>query len=347
MKIIKIFYLITLMSQITSCQNKNKKEINNLTNAEFIPNKSKIMKNSQDIYSLNKEINRFEKEYHYGAYVYTNNCSFEILLNDLPVVNHFMPSNGTLKGSYYPLNWNISKNGIQNITIKMYPGFNQDANTFNKTLENNSAIQIKIVKSFLDSNNALTDEQEVITYTTPQKKINETLISVFSGRTSYEDTFTFTAEIPYEIQTLENSEIIFTKDVEKLKQLEKEVATKYNEIREIYMSGSKDELANMNYNKEKRIAQQIYLSSAGIKDRWDNDYQFRTDQNLDFFDLKPIEKFTVKFYANGKIVCLQKINNKKSALWGGFKRKNKKEVTTTYISLYLHRPKGSNELFVY
>jgi hypothetical protein len=28
----------------------------------------------------------------------------------------------------------------------------------------------------------------------------------------------------------------------------------------------------------------------------------------------------MNFYANGKLVCLEKINNKKSALWGGFKR---------------------------
>jgi hypothetical protein len=63
--------------------------------------------------------------------------------------------------------------------------------------------------------------------------------------------------------------------------------------------------------------------------------------------LKPIEKFAVKFYANGKIVCLEKINNKKSALWGGFKRKDKEEITTTYIPLFLYLPKGSNELLVY
>lgn len=305
------------------------------------------MKSSQDIYSLGKEISRFEKEYHYGAYIYTNNCSFEILINDLSIVNHFMPSNATLKGSYYPLNWHISKNGIQNITIKMYPGFNQDTNTFNRILDNNSAIQIKIVKSFLDSNKTMTDEEEVITYSTPQNKVNERLVSVFSGRPSYEDNFTFISEVPYEIETLENAEILFTEDIEKLEQLQEQVVTKYNQIREIYTSGTKDELAHINYDKEKRVAQQLYLSSAEIKDRWDNDYQFRTDDNLDFFDLKPIEKFTVKFYANGKIVCLQKINNKKSALWGGFKRKDKKEVTTTYISLYLYRPKGSNNLCVY
>ncbi len=305
------------------------------------------MKNSQNIYSLSKEVSRFEREYHYGAYIYTNNCSFEILINDLPIVKNFNLSNGTLKGSYYPLNWHISKKGTQNMTIKMYPSFNQDTNAFNQTLEKNSAIKIRIVKSVLDSYDGLTDEQEVATYTTPQNKVNETLISVFAGSVFYEGNFTFISEVPYEIQTLENSEILFTKDTERFKQLEKQVVVKYNEIRNIYMSGTKEDLANVNYEKEKRIAQQIYLSSAEIKDRWDNDYQFRTDENLEFFDLKPIEKFAVKFYANGKIVCLEKINNKKSALWGGFKRKDKEEITTTYIPLYLYLPKGGNELLVY
>ena len=57
------------------------------------------------------------------------------------------------------------------------------------------------------------------------------------------------------------------------------------------MKGTKNQLANINYNKEKRIAQQMFLTSEEIKDRWDNDYQFRTDENLTFFDLKPIENY--------------------------------------------------------
>lgn len=89
------------------------------------------------------------------------------------------------------------------------------------------------------------------------------------------------------------------------------------------MTGTKNELANLYYDKEKRLAQQMYLNEAEIKDGWDNDYQFRTDANLDFFDLKPIEKHEMKFYAEGKIICLEKINNKKSALWGDLKEKIK------------------------
>jgi len=53
------------------------------------------------------------------------------------------------------------------------------------------------------------------------------------------------------------------------------------------------------------------------------------------------------FYANGQLVCLEKINNEKSALWGGFKRKDKEVGTTTYIPLYLYRQKNSKELQVY
>lgn len=53
------------------------------------------------------------------------------------------------------------------------------------------------------------------------------------------------------------------------------------------------------------------------------------------------------FYADGKIVCLEKINNEKSALWGGFKKKDKDIVTTTYISLYLYCPQNSGKLEIY
>jgi hypothetical protein len=33
------------------------------------------------------------------------------------------------------------------------------------------------------------------------------------------------------------------------------------------MKGTKNQLANINYNKEKRIAQQMFLTSEEIKDR--------------------------------------------------------------------------------
>ncbi|MGE8553470.1 MAG: hypothetical protein ACN6OB_05960 [Chryseobacterium jejuense] len=291
----------------------------------------------QNIPVTAKEIRYFENEPRYGAYISTNNCSFEVLINDIPVIKHIDSSGSGLAGTYFPLNEWITKKGNQKITIKMTPGFNQDKNTLNSELSSNSAVQVKIVKSAINKTGS-SEEEDVRNYSTNKKKRGNNDI--------FEDAFTFFAEIPYHIETLENAEVLLTDDKDKLQTLEQEVVAKYNKIRDIYMTGSWSTLATIYYNREKRVAKQLYLLPNEIKDRW-NEYVFRTNTDITFFDLKSIEDYKMTFYADGKIVCLQKINNEKSSLWGGFKRKGKDNITTTYITLYLYRPKGTKGLEVY
>lgn len=285
-----------------------------------------------------KEIQCFGDEPHYGAYISSSNCSFEILINNIPVIKHNDDSGSSLAGSYFPLNEWITKKGNQKITIKMTPGFNQDTNALNPELSPDSEIQVKIVKSVINKTGSA-EEDEVRKYSTSKKKrVNNNI---------FEDTFTFFADVPYHIETLDNAEVLLTDDKEKLQILEQQVFAKYNKIRDIYMKGSWSALAAIYYNREKRVAKQLNLLPDEIKSRWNNDYVFRTNTDITFFDLKPIEDYKMTFYADGKIVCLQKINNEKSALWGGFKRKGKDNITTTYITLYLYRSKGTKDLEVY
>ncbi len=329
MKLYKILFFLNFTLLFTGCNGQNKNT-----------------KSEKDIYAIGNEIKHFNKEPHYGANITTSNCSFEILINDIPIIKYKDNSGGGLSGSY-PLNWDITEKGSQKITVRLSPGFNQNTNSMHTTLMRNSGVRIIIEESFINKDGSLGDEEEVKTYTTPQKIVQGKEVATFDGKNYFEESFTFEANVPYKINTLDNAEVLFTKDKNQLKILEKEVVAKYNEVRNIYLKGTKDDLANIHYDKEKRIAQQMYLSSEEIKDSWDKEYQFRTEDNLDFFDLKPIEKYKMTFYANGKLVCLEKINNEKSALWGGFKRKDKDIGTTTYIQLYLYRPKNSVELQAY
>ncbi|GEN67616.1 hypothetical protein [Chryseobacterium rhizosphaerae] len=326
----KIFFVFVVFF-LTACGQQNKE----------------TMKPQKDIYSIGSEIKHFDSEPQYGAYISTNDCSFDILINDIPIIKYKDNSGGGLSRSYFPLNWDITKKELQKITVRLSPGFNKETNSLYSSLNRNSGVQISIVESFKNKDDSWGDEEEIKNYTTPQKIIEGKEVASYNGNVSFEDSFTFKANVPYEINTLENAEILYTKDKDKLKQLEKEVVSKYNQIRNIYLKGSKDDLANVLYTREKRFAQQLYLSSEKIKSRWDDDYQFRTDSNLEFFDLKPIENYKMSFYGNGKLVCLEKINNEKSSLWGGFKKKGDDEITTTYLVLYLYRPKGSTKLEIY
>lgn len=309
-----------------------------LTQLVYAENKIESVISSQNIHTIAPEIKLFDSEPRYGAYISSKNCSVEVLINDIPVMKYSDDSGNGLAGSYFQLNEGILKKGNQKITIKMTPGFNKDQKALDSILSPDSEMQIKIVKS-MKNQTGNAEESEVRKYSTAKKKrVNDHV---------FEDTFTFMADIPYYIQTLENAEVLQTADQDKMQALEQAVAAKYNELRNIYMKGSWSALASLYYNREKRIAKQLYLLPDEIKNRWNNEYVFRTNSDITFFDLKPIEDYKITFYAEGKIVCLEKVNNGKSALWGSFKRKGKDDVITTYIPLYLYRPKGTNSLELY
>ncbi|WP_143055876.1 hypothetical protein [Kaistella antarctica] len=300
------------------------------------------MKTSRDIYSLYKEIKKYNEEPMYKLILTSSECSFYVLVNDIPLYKFFGQSGG-VGATSLPMNWNIEKSGKQKITIKMYPKYNADTKEVDKNLGVNAGVKFSIEKEINQ------EDETILEFNTPFKDFDGKGGGgfLYPERTYYEETIFVDLAVPFEISTLNDAQKLYTDNSEKLKQLEKEAVSKYNQIRDIYMTGTKDELASINYGKEKRIAQQLYYNKEEIKNGWDNDYQFRTDSNLEFFDLKPVENYKMTFYAEGKLVCLEKINNKKSALWGGFKRKDKDVGTTTYIIVYLYRPNGSTKLQVF
>ncbi|MBB6370070.1 hypothetical protein [Chryseobacterium shigense] len=323
------FFLVTIMICLTACAQENKEN-------------KKNMKTSQDIYNLPNEIIKYNEEPLYKLILTSSECSFYLLVNDIPLYKFFGISGG-VGATSLPMNWNIEKSGKQKITIKMYPKFNSNSKEMDENLGANAGVKFSIEREIND------EDETIFEFNTPFKEFNGKGSGgfLYPERTYYEETIYVDLKVPYSLSILEKAQTLYTEDSEKLKRLEKEVVAKYNQIRDIYLSGSKDDLANINFTKEKRLTEQMYFTKEEIKNGWDNDYQFRTDSNLEFFDLKPVENYKMTFYADGKIVCLEKINNKKSALWGGFKRKGKDIGTTTYITVYLYRPKGSNTLDVY
>ncbi|MDR6545765.1 hypothetical protein J2810_001813 [Chryseobacterium rhizosphaerae] len=320
------YFLVVFMIYLTACAQE----------------KNKTMKTTQDIYSLNKDIKKYPQEPMYKLILTSSECSFYLLVNDIPLYK-FFGSSGGVGATSLPMNWNIAKSGKQKITVRMYPKYSSASKEMEKTLGLNAGVKFSIERELKG------EDETVFEFKTPFKDFDGKGGGGFPypNKPYYEETVFVNLEVPYQISVLDNAEKLYTDDTDKLKQLQQEVLSKYNQIRNIYLKGTKDDLANVNYGKEKRIAQQMYYTPQELKSGWDNDYQFRTDSNLEFFDLKPIENFKMTFYADGKLVCLEKINNKKSALWGGFKRKDKDIGTTTYIIMYLYRPKGSKTLEIY
>ncbi|MDN3693417.1 hypothetical protein QWZ06_14550 [Chryseobacterium tructae] len=152
----------------------------------------------QNIPAAVKDIRSFENESRYGVYIHSTNCSFEILINDIPVIKYSDTSGSGLAGSYFPLNEGINNKGTQRVTIKMTPGFNKEQNALNTQFSPDSGIKMKIVKSLKNKTGSL-EENDVQSYSTFKKKMG--------SDNTFEGSFTFFADIPYHIETLENAEV--------------------------------------------------------------------------------------------------------------------------------------------
>ena len=88
---------------------------------------------------LIKEVKRYPNEPTYYISMYSNKCSFQVLINDMPIWNFF--DQGGMSGTMLPVNTVISKSGQQTVTIKVYPP--QTTNkVLGSTIDGNARLQI-------------------------------------------------------------------------------------------------------------------------------------------------------------------------------------------------------------
>jgi hypothetical protein len=310
------------------------------------------MKTQQDIYNLYKKIKYYGKQPLYEIEIGSGQFSYEILVNDISVYKFFRKLTGGPSGDIRPINVCITKAGKQKLTIKTYPGFDDKTNEFKKTL-GNGGVGFKLLRDDvvvqMDGITPIKAGEEDFIFRTPQieDKKDGGKIFPFPDKTYHEDTFYCNADIPYEITPVADSELLLTTDAQQILKLEKEVVAKYNYIRSLYLNdnATKDDIVDVYYERGKRYAQQMYLHKDAIKKDWDTETIFKTDPGITFFDLKPIEKYKMGFYGNGKLVSLVRDTTKESSLWGGVTQNDVN--STIHIPILLHCPKGSKGLVVY
>ena len=334
-----ILIYISLFINIVSCaQEKKENTIMATTNIK-----------EKDIYDLYKTVEYYDNEIHYGIILSSSNCNFEILINDVKVLfYHDVAVGQVANGLYTPINQAIYNRGKQKIEIRLYPGLNKKTNKPEQEL-GNSHLSIDIVANTLKDGQS-TDEETIFSWQAPTepRKNRKDNIPWFSHPEMpyYEENTSFIAEVPYTVSKLENSQVLITKDNDSLKELTKEVFLFYSEMKTIYQKKDKAKLAEKVYEKEKVIAQQLYLTKDGIQNRWDDDYlvNFDSKKRKDFI-MEPIENYKLVFYGNGRLVTLERIEQKyrgESALMSSYEEDG--DEYNSHYDILLHRPKRNVKL---
>ncbi|MCV6631544.1 MAG: hypothetical protein OIF50_16970 [Flavobacteriaceae bacterium] len=278
-----------------------------------------------------------QKTRYYLDYRLPGSVSMELCVNDVKLRKSFL-------SGYIDLNPYILKSGIQNVKIRAY------------CLEGTLNIEPYHTKQFPNELPPI----RVSIYTTDEKEENIhklvqfPLTPIDKPIPLYEASWEFEAEVPYELEGWSKAQDLSKWDQEVL--LEKVVA-KYQEYREMLHSGNtqafwkaidkglQEEFVSYYYTEER--IQQLYART--------NFYDLQKDIMM------PLEKYTMKLYGNGRLVCLENIDKEEyvvgttlqesiyhlgqSSLFSYREIPLKSDnISFYYNRIYLMMPVGSEEL---
>ncbi|WP_312389240.1 hypothetical protein [Chryseobacterium sp.] len=271
----------------------------------------------------------FELEYEHSE------CSYEILVNDIPVITHF--GLGERSGLTIYINQYIFKHGKQSITIRMFPA-KKDQNIFASNIAINANVKFKLDKILRSSDPKLSWEKRargektrwnILTYQTPKL---EKEVPYAEFKTSFEVD---PKDINWKITGWEESQ-----NLKNDPNIRKEVNAFYEDFKKTLETGDQSKYVSMLQNS-------IYEEAASTP--WDKNALSQITKNMTAYAnekrsfIYPCKNAELKFYGDGKVVtlvCMDTLTFGYSPLIS----KSEKSMLPKSHTFYLHKPKGSDKL---
>jgi hypothetical protein len=263
--------------------------------------------------------------------------AYEIRVDDIPVANNFSDMGGTI---WYPINQAILSSGEQIISIHVYPRYSADG-IQREYFEDPEEYDFKLwIEQSAWVDGGKEEPKIVLYYELPKEDENGKEID-FSQLRSHHKELTFTATVPYTLTGWSESKVFKQKDSVAL---EKRVVAFYEHYRQLMVDKKPVELEFLGLKQAYETSQYTYLTDKAqlFKDR--KEY-VRDFPNEEFF-MRPLKDYKMVYYGNGRVVGLILDKNPvkgESAI--AKKHLNERgERRTSFYSLLLHQPKGSDSL---
>lgn len=254
-------------------------------------------------------------------------CQFEILVNDIPVAKK-IGLNGAIT-SASPINSCILRSGKQKLTIKLYPNVGKSHIT--TSAKNTSPIMLSI--SYRKDTWDHQDISEVTVFKLPQ------IILPVPGLAYFEREFDFIADVPYRFQGWTMS-----KDLRKVPGIEKKVIDRYKEFKALLVAKNYNTFAKIKKQKDVEMNTSFFLRPNEIEEGENFERTAFTEKDA---EVQPFDDVKVNFYGDGKLVALENIKDKGSALRTKIRHispdgKVKEELIK--FPMLFHMPQHSDEL---
>lgn len=289
--------------------------------------RSQVKTNAMEINKIIKEIaakiERYPHEPTYYIGVNSSACSFQILINDMPLYSFY--AKGGLPGTHFPINMYITQSGIQTVSIRVYPG---------KTVK-------KVLAPFIDDNAVLNLNLSVTDWknSSPMSTINNKLLSLplqkgkpaCSGLPFIEYATTFTISVPYKTNGWINGVNLDKEDSNKV---EMETIAIYEKVRA--MKVNKDIASELFFRSNAMIefGQSFYRDEKGYKAYPDDCAKI---YNNTAFYMDPLNPCIIKYYGNGKVVALERVdlyNRDEPAIIMNYTNGNNEKIESSQLLLF-------------
>ncbi|MDO6811267.1 hypothetical protein Q4603_21805 [Zobellia galactanivorans] len=276
----------------------------------------------------------------YFIEAHQSGCYYEVYING--ILNDTRYINAGTMNNAIPINDNILKSGPQKVTIKLFPLGEIDGKVYT-TLTERTRFTLEIFKRDKATPWEGLDYDVVHHYFAPTTTGEEARPFAHANEPMYEETFTFNAEVPYELTGWSDSQVI-----EGQEGIEQEVLDFYKEYADVIRNQDEDKWAEMVKTREQEYLRSVYYndkSKEGFKKRV---AYFTNTFDNEFIEKMPLDKYEITFSANGKIVTLKSLDYPGESAFSFKENRNRhngerdKYIASHYI--FLHKPKGSNKL---
>ncbi|WP_062060111.1 hypothetical protein [Aquimarina longa] len=321
-----ILLLIIAAITIVACGQENKN------------NKASMKKRPIDkILELHKQKINYTSMPQYFIEGHQSGCYYEIYVNGFLVFNHY--KNVGLANHAIPINSVILKSGTQRVTVKLF-ALGKIGDKEYPTLQSNTRFRLKIFKRDKATPWEGLDYDVVKEYFAPTTTGKDTGSFKNVGVPMFEETFTFEAEVPYELTGWSESE-----DLSNEEDLEKQVLLFFKNYSEIIQNIDEEKWVEMVFQSEKeQIHSTDYFGKEEVEKRV-NEYKNTFDNEI--LEVQPLDKYKIILGAEGRVVSLKSIERKGKSAFSfiqniDYNGRRVKSRSSRY--LYLHKPKGSNKL---
>lgn len=333
----KILYASVFLFSILSCSQKQKTMLNQ--NPDITADNI--------VEEIAKQVKHYPSEKIYNLGYSNDKCYFDMYVDGIKLNKAF---NKALGNTAVEINNVIFKSGKHTVSYKMYPlGKSKEYEEVFNTLVEGTTLEFDLTS--YDKKNANAQDVEYTTHKAPQ--ISQELSPgyfkdkfVGSGKTFYEGSFEINIDVPY----TSHSAFEKAQDLRKVdkKELQEKLLKKYKEVWNIYQNKELDNIARLEYN----TLHDLYVSTYDSKEVINKNIStmFNDIYKNSSFQMQPIEKYKLEFFADGKLVALMLETNDNqlrgnTALWA--KVNYDGGTRGFFLNRYFYIPQGETEFKVY